>query len=232
MRALIDLHTHLLPAMDDGAKDIEESLRMLADSFAQGVRTCVATPHCVIHRQGDIARFLERRAERFAALQRAMPRQDCPELLLGAEVYLDNDISEYDNLEELCLAGTRFLLVEFPVTGFGYRLADWLYALKLKGIHPLIAHVDRYPDWEKLLDDFDGLKLRYQVNASRLLNFWGRRLFQRLRSTGEFFVVSSDMHNMTTRRCNMREARAWADRRLPEEARDLFENHARQILME
>lgn len=229
---MVDLHTHLLPAVDDGAKDVQESLDMLAESYRQGVRLCAATPHCVVHSQQHLERFLERREASFRALARALPATGCPEVILGAEVFMDNDLSAYQGIQRLCLGDTRYMLVEFPVAARNPRLSEWLYTLTLQDIVPVVAHLDRYPDWESLAAEFSGLNLRCQINASRLLSLSGRRLFKRLvRQMGDV-IIASDMHNTTTRPCDMRRAWGWAQRKYPEDADRWFRANAEALLRE
>ncbi len=230
---MVDLHTHILPGMDDGAKNASESLRMLSDAYRQGVRLVVATPHVVIHKQADMDLFLKRRRESALMLAEAAKNSGSafPELLLGAEVYLDHDINERRNLEALCIGKTPYMLVEFPSTKYNPYWADWLHSLHLKGFHPIVAHMDRYLYADKLLSDFSGLAVTYQLNASRMLSFWGRRFVTKIMEGREPCVFSSDMHNMTSRKCNMKEAFRKAQNKFPKEAALLFSLRAKQMLL-
>ena len=65
---MIDLHSHFLPDIDDGAKSVEESITMLSNSFLQGVGVCVATPHCILHHENSIKTFLQHREKSFKLL--------------------------------------------------------------------------------------------------------------------------------------------------------------------
>ena len=112
MNGFVDLHAHFLPAVDDGAKTTEEALAILSDCYAQGTRLIVATPHCTVHRTGDIERFL---LAREASRDRLLPHlesQKHPDLLYGAEVYVDHDVSRDDGIERLCIEGTSLMLLE------------------------------------------------------------------------------------------------------------------------
>ncbi len=205
---MIDLHSHCLPAIDDGAENVKTSLRMLSQSFYQGVKTCVMTPHCVLHSQDKIDNFLKARKESFFELQQKIEETGVltPKLLLGAEVYFDNDISRYDGIEKLCIEGTNVLLVEFPMGSISRKSSEWLYSLTIKGIQPLIAHIDRYSCFNALMDDFSDLDLIYQVNAENFLSFSGRSRLSKIFKNDKIFVVSSDMHNLKDRPCNMKSA--------------------------
>ncbi len=229
---MIDIHTHCLPEFDDGAKDCDESRAMLEDSFRQGVEICVATPHCVVHESESIADFIQARNEAFEKLKRSVEsvKDKCPEILLGAEVYLDNDISKYQDVRALCIGNTRYMLTELPSNTNHRVLSEWLYNLQMCDIKPIIAHIDRCKNWREVINEVSAVNVLYQVNASRFLSFEGRRLIKKLlEHTGEF-IVSSDMHNMTSRKCNMQQAREKALKKYGGTADDMFGNTARKIL--
>ncbi len=226
---MIDLHTHTLPKVDDGAKDLSESILMLSDSFNQGVRVCAATPHCTLHRPDAIERFLKKRQAGMDLLKPELT-DEMPRILLGAEVYFDNDINRYDGLERLCLEGTDFIMLEFPIEKANPRWAEWIYDINRKGIKVLVAHVDRYPEWEKMMSDFKGLDVKYQVNASRFLEFGAKKLVKKLMEYNHAYVISSDMHNMKTRSCNMAKAYEKANKKYPDYAEKLFCTNAESIL--
>lgn len=231
-KGMIDIHTHCLPEIDDGPKSIEESKRMLRESFFQGIEVCVATPHCVIHSQTDIIDFLEKRNRKYSELQKELEQNKLqyPKIKLGAEIYLDNDISKYDDIKNLCVANSSYMLIEIPHQIKTSLLSEWTYNLFLKGIKPIIAHIDRYENWREIICDVGNEKTIYQVNASRFLSFSGRRFIRKLCRYNDSFIVSSDMHNMTSRKCNMQKAYEIAFKKFGSLANDMFENTARKII--
>ena len=229
---LIDLHSHYLSGIDDGAKNVGESIKMLSDSFRQGVRLSVATPHCTIHRSEDIERFLKIRQHSIERLNSERERKSVtlPGQLYGAEIYLDNNINAYPDIEKLCIGETNLLLVEFPLEKYNHACADWLHSLNLTGIRPVVAHIDRYIFWQEMLNDFQGLDIVYQINAARFLSFSGRRLIKKLLKYHLFYIVSSDMHNMQNRSCNMSDAYKKAEKWLGKKtALKLFQTNAKKL---
>lgn len=229
---LIDLHSHYLSGIDDGAENTNESIRMLKDSFCQGVRLSVATPHCTVHRSEDIEHFLEVREQSIEKLNSKKEKQSVrlPRQLYGAEIYLDNNINAYPDIKKLCIGETNLLLVEFPLEKYNHACADWLHSLNLTGIRPVVAHIDRYIFWQEMLNDFQGLDIVYQINAARFLNFSGRRLIKKLLKYHLFYVVSSDMHNMQNRSCNMSDAYRKAEKWLGKKtALKLFQTNAKSL---
>ena len=86
---MIDLHSHVLPYVDDGAKDENMSIEMLALSKRQGVDTVAATPHCIAKNKEAVDAFIEKRNSGYKKLLSAMAgREDLPRVVLGAEVNL------------------------------------------------------------------------------------------------------------------------------------------------
>lgn len=230
MKTKIDIHTHCLPNVDDGAKSVEESLAMLSESFLQGVKICAATPHCTIHKSDDVKKFLAKRQSGFEKIKDAIDSENYPKVILGAEVFLDNDINRYENIEKLCLEGTNYIMLEFPVNKARAEWSEWIYNLNRKDVKVIVAHVDRYAEWEKMMNDFSGLDVIYQVNTSRFTDFWSGGLLKKLMKHNSKYIISSDMHNLTTRKCNMMAAYEKAKRKYPNDADALFGLNAEKYL--
>ncbi len=229
---MIDLHSHVLPRMDDGAKDSSESIAMLQDAYSQGVRICAATPHCTIHRENKIPDFLARRRARYERLQEAIADLDepLPHIILGAEVYLDHDISAHEDIKKLCYENTDHMLVELSSDLSVSQCVDCIYSLSMLGIKPLIAHVHRYPKFLDLIRELKGLDVTYQINCSHFLSFKGRKEILKMLETYETFIASSDMHNMTTRPCDVEKAMKKSAKAFPRTTPKMFGENALELL--
>ncbi len=228
---MIDIHTHILPGIDDGAANMAQSLQMLEESRNQGVTKCVVTPHIYLRRQKNIEKFLKNRDDAIAEIAVATKDMQLPRLIPGAEVYMDNDISHIEGIRKLCMGDTYFMLIEFPLFPYpGQECCEWLYNLNLKGIIPIIAHIDRYPYWRELISDLSGVKLVYQINNTRAFDISGRRFIKKLLDTGYMVVMSSDMHNTDTRPCDMKKAYDILKKKMPAYAEKLFEKNAEILL--
>lgn len=214
---MLDLHTHALPELDDGAKSLAESVKMIRECIFQGVRICVLTPHCVIHYPGDIEKFIEKRQVSFEKINNEFKSTDI-DFVLGAEVCADHDVSRHEDIFKLCMGDTGCILLELVPAHKPSWLENCIYNLNMRGITVVFAHIDRYPYRESIIRELKGLDVIYQINASRFLSFSGRRIIKRLLSYREKFVVSSDMHNMTTRKCNMRKAKKISDKKFKNRA--------------
>ena len=225
---MIDMHSHILPAIDDGAKDIQQSLQMLVEAKRQGVDVCVATSHCELHKQNAVDDFLNSRIDAYNALMQGSHNSDIPKIILGAEVYLDNDISKFPDIQRLCINGTNFMLVEFGRGVPTDNYSEWLYNLTIKGIIPIIAHIDRYAQRSEMIKSFDGIKIIYQVNNECVLSMPGRRFLKKL--APYTVVMGSDMHNTDTRPCDMKKAYDILAKKIPASVDALYNANAKMIL--
>ncbi len=221
---MIDIHSHFLPGIDDGAKSIEESLLMLQNSFDQGITVCVATPHVFLHSSQAVTCFLEKREKSIKLLSGALNKssEDYPRMVYGAEVFLDNDISVYRGIEHLCITGTNYLLVELSTTKYHPKYHEWLYSLNMKNIVPIIAHIERYSYFDKLMSDLEGVRVVYQINAKTVLSGGGRALLIALCERAERVLIASDMHNMGLRKSCMKKAYDKLKKYYPKLTEDVF----------
>jgi len=216
---MIDIHSHILPNLDDGSKSVEMSLEMLRRGAAQGVQTVVATPHFYPTRNNP-EKFCEDRQnarERLGQLPEGLPQ-----VLLGAEVAYFDGISRSEELEGLCLGGTRLLLVEMPMTAWNDHMITELENISGNlGLQPVLAHVDRYLHRSQLpryLDYLLSVDVLAQANAEAFLEFSKRGKMLRLLKNGCLDFLGSDAHNLTTRPPNLAEAARVIEKKLGKEA--------------
>lgn len=211
---MTDLHTHILPKMDDGAQSTEISLQMLRREFDDGVDTVALTPHFYRNTE-HTSDFLSRRRcsyEHLMNVIHSLPSTEqarLPHIILGAEVSWFADLVQMPDLDKLCYADTRFLLVEPPFCPWDDGFFNQMYDLmNCTGITPVIAHVDRY--WsierESQLDALFSLHVPVQLSAEALLHFSTRRRALRLIDAGKVQMIVSDAHNMTERPPKMKQA--------------------------
>ena len=137
---MIDLHTHLLPEWDDGAKDWEEARRMAEIAKNDGVETIVMTPHIFrINRYGDDFELLGHKfTEGEVRLADAGVK-----LLRGAEVYIRHDIVQMVKAHGLTINGSSYVFVEFPSDYVPPGVKDLFYQMMLEGLVPIISHPER-----------------------------------------------------------------------------------------
>lgn len=220
--AIVDLHSHLVPAVDDGTATIAESCEALSDLYAQGVRTVVTTPHLLVPHlptDGAIDRELELHRRSFEQLTSACAgRGDLPELRLGQEIWAPDAAAVRRVLlrSDVGLAGSRFLLVEF-----GFELQgnhnDVVRAIQQAGRQTVIAHPERYhylPGHDPLdvMRGWQELGALLQVNVGSLTGHYLRSsphsesLSWQLVDSGMLDLLSSDHHGPRRQGVSPREA--------------------------
>jgi len=199
----IDFHTHIIPEIDDGAKDVGMAAAMLGVAYDNGAETVILTPH--VNSGADFEQFLQARKKKFNLLTKEL-KTSCavyPELMLGAEVLLDGALSERENVRSLCIEGTELLLLELPYTPWNSWYNHEIYNIISKHeVVPVMAHIERYlrsPKDIRKLDALVSFGVKFQVNASSFLSFSGRRIIRELAAEGLIYAFGSDCHNLTHR---------------------------------
>ena len=218
---MVDLHSHILPEMDDGSQSVEMSHKMLELMAQQQVHTVVATPHFYASRDLPEA-FLERRKKCFQALGPQKPGH--PQVILGAEVaYFDGMGRNAEVLEQLQIGNSGLLLVEMPFAQWTNRMVREVCDLPLQtGLTPVLAHVDRYCSNDRLYGHMETLLdcgVLFQCNADAFLSFFRRMSIGKLLRYEAIHFLGSDSHNLSSRMPNLGEAaqvirQKWGDRLL------------------
>lgn len=200
--SLADIHTHILPGIDDGADSIETAIELLYEEQKQGVTDIVLTPHFNIQ-DTTIQEFLSKREESFKLLSKEMekhPDLSGLNLHLGAEVKHNPNLI-YSDVFDLCIKDTSYLLLELTMS-HPFNFEQTVLWMLSKGISPILAHVERY-DYicknPKLLENLLYAGVVFQCNASSLFSrHYGKRV-KKLIKHGYVHVLASDTHNMKSR---------------------------------
>lgn len=228
---MVDLHTHVLPMMDDGSRCVEESVDLLNMLTAQGVDTVVATPHFNADDE-SVDRFLDRRAHSFAQLQAQLP-PNAPKLLLGAEVRYYPGISRLADLSKLRIENSKLLLLEMPMSHWtSYTVQELTELSRRQDITFVLAHVERYLGlqsravWERLYE----CGVLMQCNASFFLEFFTARRAMRWLRDGAIHFIGSDCHGTKTRPPRLGEAVAVIRKKLSDLAIDQLEQFSEDAL--
>lgn len=235
---MTDLHTHILPGMDDGAKDVETSLTLLRMEAAQGVDTVVLTPHFYRDRE-EPSHFLARRAKAAKTLADALvalpeeERKTLPRLALGAEIAWVPNLAEWPELSQLCLGASRHFLLELPFRPWTDQLINRLYELPGRtGLTPVLAHIERYLKDQKPqhLEAVLALGVPVQVSAEPLLHLTQRGAVLKLLRERRAQLIASDTHDPHSRPPNLGDAFAVVRRRLGDGKADSLAARSGEIL--
>lgn len=207
---LVDIHNHLVPGVDDGARDLDEALAALAAMREQGVRRVVTTPHL----DADLVRRGEAFERRLATMDaawdalRAAAAERFPdiELARGHEIMLDVPEVRLDD-RRLRLAGGPAVLVEFPRLFLPMGSTDLLYRIRTEGRIPIVAHPERYVDFDTgnvaILGEWRRVGAYMAVNAGSVLGGFGgaaARTVREMLRHGWVDLIGSDYHGRAGRR--------------------------------
>lgn len=230
---MIDFHSHVLPAIDDGSQNVEESMEMLRALKRQGVDTVVATSHFyATHRSPQS--YVQHRDAAFEELKQVLT-DDCPRIILGAEVLYFPGISHMDELGSLCIEGTDLLLLEMPFTTWSEAMiAEVNEMARSHRVQLMMAHIERY-FFKQRVSVWDGFLregILMQSNADFFLPFWEGRKALKLLREGRIHLLGTDCHNMGDRRPRMDEAVARIRRSLGDEAIQEIDDLGHQLLSE
>ncbi|MBL0172609.1 MAG: hypothetical protein IPP90_18250 [Gemmatimonadaceae bacterium] len=222
---MIDIHSHLLPGVDDGSPSIEVSVPVLEQFAADGVTVLVCTPH--LNASQVATAPYARHLEILHALRAVAPQ--IPELRLGWEIMLDAPGADLSNME-LTLGGSRALLVEFTRGGLPRGATAELRRIARSGRTPVLAHPERY--FGCTLDavrEWRSLGVVIQTDASVLM---GRGvpadLARAMLADGLIDILASDNHGDHR---SLGTARDWLMERGGEEQVDLLTRHNAELIL-
>ena len=214
----IDFHTHIIPKIDDGAKDVDMALAMLRTAHKSGAKKVILTPHYSTH--ADIGEFFCLRERRVNLLKTAMQEnpEDYPEILVGAEVAMDGALTDIDDISPLLIEGTDLILLELPYTAFSSWYNNVIYDIIVThNVTPIMAHIERYLDSPKDVEKLGTLAsfgVKFQINAPSFLSHSGKKIIKALSETGLISSIGSDCHNLDTRSPDIEKALALMDKKL------------------
>ncbi|MBN1949164.1 MAG: hypothetical protein JW784_05430 [Candidatus Cloacimonetes bacterium] len=197
---MIDLHTHLLPEVDDGSDSLEESASIIAQMLESGVSDIVLTPHFV---RGLYQTTYALKKSKLEQLNSFLHDQALSvNIILGAEIYLEPDIWREIEEEHLEIAGTDYLLVETGLYAFPGNLYEILSGLLKRGFKPILAHPERYADivrQPQLAEDLIQRDIILQANSGSFLGYYGREVQKtvwEMIKNRFIHLIASDTHHI------------------------------------
>ena len=241
---MIDIHTHILPGIDDGSKDFFMTEAMLREEAEQGITLIAATPHFYPDRM-SVEGFLDQRSSALECAEeiRGQSMIPLPAIVCGSEVYYFSGIGQAEMIPRLCIGSSRALLLELPFEQWEAPLLSDLRDLLNRGLRIILAHVERYEQFQHKRDVRDSvmaLPVMKQINAGSFLKAPGisgllagnrKRAFcmKFLREHPET-LIGSDCHNITGRKPNLAPAAKVISSRLGEELLARTQQAARTAL--
>lgn len=234
---MIDLHTHLLPGIDDGAKSLEEAVQIIKRGKEIGITAICTTPHLS-------SSFSKDRTEKimgnFLMLQKKVSEEKIDiQLYLGSEIDLRIDFDSVKKFPFFFINQTqKYLFLELPIGEFPPFTEKILFSLLIEGLSPILAHPERSlnkeGDFERI-EKFKDSGILIQLNAGSLLGDFGKKIqrgAKRLLEEDLVDFISSDAHDLQRRPITvMAEALKMVKKELGEEKGfELFERNPKKIL--
>jgi len=197
-KAMIDLHTHLLPDWDDGAKTWEEAFEMCEVARQDGIAKIALTPHIFrMSKHDDDLAVLKQRMKQFKERMASLPIQ----FVTGAEVLVHHEMVDSIKRYDLCLNHSNYVFIEFPSNYVLPGAKDLLYHLMLDGLIPIISHPERnvvFAEHPDLLCELIKMGCLGQVTAKSISGEFGHNI----KKTAELLlkhnlvhVIASDAHD-------------------------------------
>lgn len=210
---MIDLHCHILTAVDDGSQTIESSIKMAKEAYDEGIKKILLTPH---HMDGEYINHKKDIIQKTINFQRILNDNGIGiQVRAGQEVHINGNLLDAIENDDILYAdgrGKKYMMLELPHNEVPSYTFDMIFEIVLKGIVPIIVHPERNfgirnnPD---LLYDLVRHGCLTQITATSYLGGFGKeiqRFTNRIIDADLGFMFSSDAHNLSGRRFRMREA--------------------------
>lgn len=232
---MIDIHSHILPDIDDGSKSKDMTFEMLYKAVNSGTKKIIATPHyCIGYWQVPYYEVKEMVNNL---------RSDINEINLDINIYHGQEIYFNNNLVKWYEEGiigtindTRYMLIELPIDKFDNDVLDIFYELQIKGIKIVLAHPERYIpiiNDPTNINEFIKEGILFQVNSGSLLGTFGKKV----KKTAEILInnniynfIGSDAHNNNTRNTDMSNIQSLSNKKLNIDI-ELLTNSSEKLLL-
>jgi tyrosine-protein phosphatase YwqE len=201
LKPKVDLHSHLLPGIDDGVQTLEESLEIIKKFESQGYEKIITTPHVMGDFYKNTSSIIK---ESLEELREYIKGESKIKVEAAAEYYLDESFLEIlSGKDEVLTLGGKFVLFETSFMAEPVYLKEAIFKMQSLGIKPVLAHPERYiylhEDQELMTDLFDR-GVYFQININSLIGYYSKpvqKMAQKMVKDGMFHFLASDCHNLT-----------------------------------
>lgn len=208
---MIDIHSHILFNIDDGAETLEDSVRLCRDAADNGVKLITATPHFFDY--SHIRSFVSERNHKISVLREILDEEDIPiSVAAGSELFLNDKVFSAGDLDALTINGSRYMLCEFPLGPFDIDRAPlWIDELISRGYTPIVAHPERYIEFHRnlyIIDELLDREVVFQVNIDSLTGKNGeepQKMAVDMVMRKIALLIGSDAHDTEYRHTRLRE---------------------------
>lgn len=195
----IDIHSHLLPGIDDGAKTFEDSLRLIQALNSFGISQFITTPHIIQHVWDNThEQILDKKNETVLELEK---HHFTAPLRTAAEYLMDDAFVQRFKSEKLLTLKDNYVLVEMSYINAPMQLYSILFDLQVAGYIPVLAHPERYLFYHSNFDNYLNLKKAgclFQLNLLSVVGYYGStiaKIAEQLLQKGMYTYVGTDVHH-------------------------------------
>ncbi len=196
----IDMHSHIIPGIDDGAQNMEQSVALVRAMMDLGYFKIITTPHIMADYYRNTREIIERGLDGLRAELRS--REIDIEILAAAEYYLDETFETKLEKGNMLTMGDGFLLFEISFVNYPQNLTDLIKKMQDKGYKPILAHPERYPYLFESMDHYSRIKetgCYFQLNTISLTGYYGKasqKIAEELVDRMLIDFIGSDMHHL------------------------------------
>jgi len=195
----VDIHSHILPEIDDGAKNLKDSRFLMESMVALGFKKCITSPH-------TMANVYNNTIETITGAKKTV-EEGLPDLAqkldlkAASEYYIDENFLTNFKSNPLLTLKDNYVLVEMSFLNPPIQLHEYLFELQLAGYQPVLAHPERYAFYHSNFKDFEKLKkmgLKFQLNLLSSVGYYGpdvTKISDKLLKAGFIDYVGSDIHH-------------------------------------
>ncbi|APW66237.1 hypothetical protein LPB137_10460 [Poseidonibacter parvus] len=195
-----DIHSHLIPSIDDGVKTLDESISIIKEMQSLGYKKIITTPHIMSHRFPNTKETI---TLGYNQVKEELRKQNIDIIFeMAAEYYYDEHFIDLIRAKDLLTFGDNYVLFEFSYTTKPFGIEQVIFELLSAGYKPVLAHPERYTYYSSDLSRYNSLKdlgLLFQINLNSLNSFYGKKpkkAAQYLVDNHLVDFVGSDIHAM------------------------------------
>lgn len=198
--SFVDIHSHLLPGIDDGAKDIDTSIALILKMASYGIKNFITTPHVLGNVYPNSTAVIK---EKLAVVQKELEKREIKGISIqaAAEYMLDEEFSALLEQKDILVLKDNYILVEMSYFSAPINLYEVLFKIQLKGYKPVLAHPERYNFYHSDFKSYYKLKQAgclFQLNLLSLTDQYGKgvqKISEKLLKENLYDFVGTDTHH-------------------------------------
>ena len=198
--SFVDIHSHLLPGIDDGAKDIDTSIALILKMASYGIKNFITTPHILGNVYPNSTAVIK---EKLAVVQKELEKREIKGISIqaAAEYMLDEEFSALLEQKDILVLKDNYILVEMSYFSAPINLYEVLFKIQLKGYKPVLAHPERYNFYHSDFKSYYKLKQAgclFQLNLLSLTDQYGKgvqKISEKLLKENLYDFVGTDTHH-------------------------------------